>query len=66
LASKDEKHIHYDYVQGWSAPDWEDWYRFIEGVIEDLDRGHVVDTDPRTIYDPEKTCPNKHKNGMER
>lgn len=63
LTSGDEKLIHYDYVQSWSASDWEEWCRFVEDIIKDLDRGHVVDTQPQMIYDVENVCSRKRRIG---
>lgn len=46
----------YNYVKSWHLQDWEDWCRYMKGIVDGLERGYINEFLPRYPIDPDGLC----------
>lgn len=47
------------YIREWDDWQWEEWREYMEGLIEGLKTGRILDNSPYYIRDPDGTCFNR-------
>lgn len=46
----------YDYVRVWTELEWNDWQVYMEGLIKELENGHIFEQKPHFTMDPDGVC----------